>query len=109
MLRTSGFVIARRPEGATKQSRSCERSAKILDCFASLAMTKGHSHLEHLLLGAMGAFAWAVAADQIIVADHREQRGGLISGVHREVHVFLKRHGLVEAHQRPLDEIVPLP
>src|SRR5262250_731762 len=117
MLSTSGFVIARSRVAATKQSRIRKRSAKFLDCFpplsrglkASLAMTKKRSHLEHLLLGAVQAFGGTVAADEIIVADHREQRGGLIAGMDREVHVLLERHGLVEAHQRPFNQVVALP
>ncbi len=47
--------------------------------------------------------------DEIVVADHREQRRRLIAGMNREVHVLLDTHGLVGADERPLDQVVALP
>src|SRR5260370_9156422 len=67
------------------------------------------SNLEDLLRGLVQARARAVGLDEIIVAYHSENRGRLVAGMDREVHVLLDRHGLIAPHQRPFHEVVPLP
>src|SRR5499427_7902091 len=66
------------------------------------------SNFEDLLRGLVQARAWAVGLDEIIVADHGENRGRLVAGMDREVHVLLDRHGLIAAHQWPFHEVVAL-
>src|SRR5262249_4600512 len=66
------------------------------------------SDLEDLLRSLVQAVAWAAGLDEVIVADHGEDRRRLIARMNGKVHVFLDRHGLVTADQRPLHEIVSL-
>src|SRR5713226_3858910 len=65
-------------------------------------------HLEDLLRGLVQARTRATRLDEIIVADHGEDRRGLVAGMNREVHVLLDYHRFVGADQRPLDEVVAL-
>src|SRR3984893_4075677 len=66
------------------------------------------SNFEDLLRGLVQARPRTVGLDEIIVADHGENRGRLVAGMDREVHVPLDRHGLIAAHQRPFHEVVAL-
>src|SRR5438034_69103 len=66
------------------------------------------SDFEHLLRGLVQAIARAVGLDEIIIADHGEDRRGLVTRMHRKVHVPLNRHALIAADQRPFHQIVAL-
>src|SRR5215510_5333550 len=66
------------------------------------------SNLEHLLRGLVQAFARPIRPDQIVVADHCEDRRAFIGWMDGEIHVCFDIHRLVGADQRPLDEIVAL-
>src|SRR5260370_18471165 len=66
------------------------------------------SNLEDLLRRLWQARARAIGLDEIIVEDQGENRGRLVAGMDREVHVLLDRHGLIAAHQRPFHEVVAL-
>src|SRR5262249_40654445 len=68
----------------------------------------GASNLEDLLRGLMQARAHAVELDEIIVADHGEDRGRLVARMDREIHVLLDQHRLIAADQRPFHEVVAL-
>src|SRR5262249_7699203 len=74
----------------------------------STSIVMGASNLEDLLRGLVQARAGAVGLDEIIVADHGEDRGRLVARMNREVHMLRDRHGLVAAHQRPFHEVVAL-
>src|SRR5882757_2754004 len=66
------------------------------------------SYFKDLLGCLMQARARSAGLDEIVVADHREDRWRLIAGMDRKVHVLLDPHGLVGADERPLDQIVTL-
>src|SRR5262249_39807158 len=66
------------------------------------------SNLEDLLRGLVQACAHAVGLDEIVVADHGEDRGRLVTGMDGEIHMFLDQHGLIAAHQRPFHHVVAL-
>src|SRR5262245_9980186 len=72
------------------------------------SIVMGASNLEDLLRGLVQARTRTLGLDEIVVADHGEDRGRLVAGMDREVHVLRDRHGLVAAHQRPFHEVVAL-
>src|SRR5215469_9710449 len=67
----------------------------------STSIVMDASNFENLLRGLVQARARAVGLDEIIVADHGEDRGRLVAGMDREVHVLLDRHGLIAATAVP--------
>src|SRR5262245_6451357 len=58
----------------------------------STSIGMGALDLEHLLRGLVQAFARAVRPNQVVVADHREDRRRLIGGMDGEVHVRFDIH-----------------
>src|SRR6185436_12391704 len=66
------------------------------------------SDLENLLLGLVQAVADPPRANQIVVADGRPHRAGIVTGMHREMHVRLDRHRLVGADHRAFHHVVAL-
>src|ERR1700752_5005950 len=52
------------------------------------------SNLEYLLRGPVQARTGATGLDEVVVADHGEDRGRLVAGMHGEIHVLLEDHGL---------------
>src|SRR6185437_13565689 len=56
----------------------------------------------------MQPFARAVGADEPVIAKPRHRAAADIGRVHDNIHVFLDRHWLVVADQRPLDQVVAL-
>ena len=74
----------------------------------STSIIMAASQLENPLRSLVQAGSGAVGFDEIVVADHREDRRSLVAGVNGEVHVLLDRHGLVGTNQGPLHQVVAL-
>src|SRR6185312_16335117 len=68
----------------------------------------GLSGFDYLFRKLMQAIAGSVAADKVIVAQPVQVAAVNVGGVDDDVHVLLDRHRFVVAHQRPLDQVVPL-
>src|SRR6185295_15638803 len=75
----------------------------------STSMVMPALYLEDLLRRLVQAFARPVGLDQIVVADHREDRIVLVARMHREIHALFDHHGFVGANERPLHQVVALP